>query len=59
LPVVDVVIDDIESCSVERGSHCRGVVAIADDLADALAEGSFAAPMHDDHVVAALEELVD
>jgi hypothetical protein len=59
LPVVDVVVDDVEAASVERRVHRRDVVAIADDLVDARAVRRSTSTVHDDHIVATLEELVD
>src|SRR4030095_7066850 len=59
LPVVDVVVNNVESAVLQRRSHGGHVGSIALQFADAAAVRRACAAVHDDNLVATCEQLLD
>src|SRR5262245_7149618 len=59
LPVVDVVIDNVESAVLQCRSHGRHIVAVALQFCNAAAERRAAAAMHDHDLISTHEQLLD
>jgi hypothetical protein len=59
LPIEHVVIHDVETLTTQRFGKLRGIIPITQDFTDALAEGCPFAAVHDNDIIAALDQPLD